>query len=237
MRWRPVVAVLAVAAFAACDSGTPPPAAVPSPRPSPTTEVPGAVTARCEGVPKAVEGLTAHLDGDDEPEFVFHDWIRGWAVLGVCTSTGDVETIPGVGQSELLELADIEGDGHDEIFFGATTILAAHFSLAVFRDGELQAVTTKRGSPVSLVDGLDVSRDDSPEAGAIGCEDADGDGVGEIVQVLVRRTGDALAWSRRAFELDATSLREVASETGTLAGEADESTWAQRAAELTESCF
>jgi hypothetical protein len=161
-------------------------------------------TASAEGDCERRDTVRADVDGDGAADRVFHAWIRDRAVLGVCTAAGDTDRMRGVGQAELLQIVDVEGDAADEIFYGGTTAAAQLFSVAVFSQGDLRRVLTPGSDPFVLVDGADPGTltTTTPAGGAVGCPDLDDDGAAVIVQVTVTARGRRnLQWSLAGYEI------------------------------------
>lgn len=148
--------------------------------------------------------IPADLDSDGRKDFVYYAWSAKGAILGACMSDGSFHKVATPGQTELLSAVDIEADGRDEIFYGGTTAAARMVSVAVVANQTLGTVAFGQRNPVVLVDGLDPGFWGSrkkPSGGGFGCEDADGDGVADLVQVSVTARADYLTWTRRTFEI------------------------------------
>lgn len=125
----------------------------------------------------------ADIDGDGVSDQIVHKFNEE-AVLQVCLADGSKDSMPGLGMAEFIEVADIQGDGRSEIFFGATTaaLLAVH--IAVWHEGRLRAVELEDGRHLELRRGslsFDAARNQPESLATWGCEDLDGDGVDELV--------------------------------------------------------
>lgn len=179
--------------------------------------------ARVNAPPSECAGkhpVEADADGDGRVDFVFHEWLgppnaKGGAVLGVCTADGRFDRRPGAGQAEVLEIADVEGDGRDEIFYGGTSASARIMSIAVFRGGALERVRARGGEVLLLLDGLG----EGPSAGAVGCEDRAGDKATELVQVRVRPLARRYRWTRRSYDIKGRTAVVVRRDSGFLPNE------------------
>lgn len=166
----------------------------------------GAVGRSCRG---RAEALRADVDGDGRLDTVW----RGQSaissvVVGLCTAAGataEVE-VGGMGEGD-FETIDIEQDGRAEIFQGTTTVSQHVSEVLRYLDGDLFVV-----DGFFLVDGL--SRLETPESEVVeawGCEDADADGVRDLVTVAVSRTHDAAIERRRGYRLQGRSAVAVSS--------------------------
>lgn len=184
-------------------------------------KLPGKARPPCKGLHPA----RADVDGDHRADFVYHEYIRGRAALGVCTATGSSDRVPGAGQSELLEIIDVESDGRDEIFYGGTTAAARISSVAVFTHGRIKTVVLRGNGRLILVDGLDpgVDREEEPGAGAIGCEDVTEDGQDELIQVSVVAHDDSWRWTRTAYAIERSMAVEAKRESGERANDPERS--------------
>ena len=182
--------------------------------------------------------VAAYIDDDGRPDLVFHDWVDNRAVVGVCTQRS-ADTMPGLGQAEVLQVIDVEGDGREEILYGATTMSAEHLAVAVVVDGELHAVRDGEGRRLVLLSGLEVLRGIgrfASHVGVFGCDDRDDDGIDDLVQVMVFRRAGSVEWTSTAYSLASGKARAVASAAGMLEGTPAPETWAESAAALVTSC-
>lgn len=166
----------------------------------------GAVGRSCGG---RAEALRADVDGDGRLDTVW----RGQSaissvVVGLCTAAGataEVE-VGGMGEGD-FETIDIEQDGRAEIVQGGTTVSQQLSEVLRFLDGQLVVV-----DGVLLASGS--TRLDAPESEVVeawGCEDADADGVRDLVTVAVSRMHDAAIERRRGYRLQGRSAVEVSS--------------------------
>ena len=101
--------------------------------------------------------LAADLDGDGRADLVYHDFVRGKPELGVCTAADSRLTIPGIGQSELLEVIALSAHGRHAILFGATSISAQFYEVAVIVHDRLTKVQLPGGAPLTLTNGLELA--------------------------------------------------------------------------------
>jgi hypothetical protein len=167
-------------------------------------------------------GIQADVDGDGSEDFVYHEWVGDGPVLGVCTASGRRDKIDGKGQAELLFVVDVERDGRDEILYGGTSAVAQLASIAVFTQEGLEEVLGSDGKPLVVVSGIvaDVSEEGGPATDlAWGCEDTDGDGQPELVQVTVKPVDGSLDWTREAFRIEGASASLVSTESGRMEGQ------------------
>jgi hypothetical protein len=162
--------------------------------------------------------VRADVDGDGLSDLVFHDWIKGAAVLGVCTGDGQIDTRPGAGQAELLRIIDVQPDGRDEVLFGSTSVSARYFQVAVFRRGKLRRVLRPQGKPLTLVKGIEVGASgatDRRTGKAFGCKDMTCGKNKEVVQASAwRRSSGRFQWRREAFSIRGASAKRVLVESG-----------------------
>jgi hypothetical protein len=161
------------------------------------------------------ETLRADVDRDSRRDLVYHDWIRGAAVLGVCTGDGRTDRTAGSGMTELLQIIDVQRDGRDEIFYGGTTATARYFDVAVFRRGNLRRILHPKGKPLALVEGIKIATRDGAErriGKAFGCQDTVGDRTREVVQSNAWRktkSSGRFRWRRVSFRVRAASAKRV----------------------------
>jgi hypothetical protein len=166
------------------------------------------------------ETLRAHVDRDSRRDLVYHDWIRGRAVLGVCTGDGRTDRKAGLGMTELLQIIDVQRDGRDEIFYGGTTAVAHYFDVAVFRRGNLRRVLRPKGKQLTLVEGIEFATRGGTErriGKAFGCQNTANGRTKEIVQSAAWRTkkgSHRFRWRRMSFRVRAASARRVLVEWG-----------------------
>jgi hypothetical protein len=161
--------------------------------------------------------VTAELDGDGRPDLVSHAWVDDHAVLAMCTASGTVETTDGRGQTEVLQVIDVEPDGRAEVLFGSTTMSAAITSIAVLRNEQI-VVLAPPGTPYfDLQDGaLELDDAGTPTAtAAFGCEDVVGDSRRELIQVVATYSATGVRWSKEAYEIDGAVVRSVHHDEGT----------------------
>lgn len=158
------------------------------------------------------ETVSAEVDGDKLRDRVYHAWIRGGPVLGVCTGDGRTDQMPGSGMSELLRIIDVQNDGATRFSMGGTTVSAEYFDVAVFRRGKLRQVLRPKGTPLLLIKGTVVD----PDRGkAFGClNTARGKGR-KLVKASDRRTsGGPFKWTRASFRLEDASAKRILIESG-----------------------
>ncbi len=126
---------------------------------------------------------------------MFHSWVKGQALVGVCTAAGEKDSRPGLGMSELLSIIDLDGDGKDEVFFGATGITSGAYEIARFLGGRLRLVRGPIGrEPMMVREGAEI--DHRIIGRAFGCEDLDEDGTANLVQVTTRFQTEDVRWKR-----------------------------------------
>jgi hypothetical protein len=199
VRRSPIYVVLAVS-LAACISSVPPSPSDSSRSPVRSTNAANP-SRECDGH----LGFAADLDGDGWTDLVYHDYVRGNPELVVCTAAGSRLTIRGIGQSELLEVIALPGDGRHAILFGATSISAQFYEVAVIVHDRLTKVRLPGGAPLTLTNGLELGESKGVRAGAFGCEESDTD---ELVRVSVTRSAGRFIWHRRwSGKMPTTSVR------------------------------
>jgi hypothetical protein len=165
--------------------------------------------------------LTADIDGDGLPDLVYHDWIDDiiGPMLGACTAAGGFSEIPGKGQSEIFQVADLTGDGRDEIIFGGTSVSLGFSSVAVWVDDGLHEVTRRGGGELVLMEGQEFGGAGTLQVDlAWGCEEVEGSDLREIVQVRVRSSSDSgpARWTRVGYRLENSTVRIVSRSRGRL---------------------
>lgn len=220
MRIRVLSAVIVLVGVAACGGGDSAPSEASS-------------GSRLDTAADACRGddvLRVDVDGDREDDAVYHRSSTGQPVLGVCTSSGLRDEIDGAGMAQILMAVDVQGDGRDEVFFGATTAGEGLMSLAVLDEGELTAVRRTEGDTLVLRSG----RPGPDSATAVGCEDLDGDGVGDVVQVEVTFDGETGEWATTGYRLTDALAEKIASEAGAVEGFSPNRH--ETAQQLTEPC-
>lgn len=178
------------------------------------------------------ETVRADVDGDDLPDLVYHDYLKRGAVLGVCTARGEVDRMMGAGQTEILEIIDVEEDGRDEIFFGGNTCCVGIVSVAVFRTGKLWAIRLSDGNELLLEEGFGPHHG-NPAGFAYGCEDTVGGSNKELTQVVVTRRGRAFYWTKVSYDLRRDRAVLVNNESGERRARGDVALAARR---LTSEC-
>ena len=181
--------------FVACDPSTedasPRPSGTPSGSPVPTPEREG--PHECRGH----EALQAEVDGDDRPDLVFHSIVDGEARVGVCTGRGSFSSIAGLGQAEMLDVVDVQGDGIDEILFGSTTVAMEYLRFAVWVDDRLKVVSLSNGSAFQVHQGAPFPEEATYTFYRTSCERTRlpfGDLYGDVVEVTVVRSEPTLGW-------------------------------------------
>jgi hypothetical protein len=192
---------------------------------------PTAISPSCAGR----STIAAEVDGGGARDLVYHEWVHDRAVLGVCLGNGKAATIEGAGQAELLGVVDVNADGRDEILYGATSLSASLLEMAVWIDGPLHRVTLPDGDALVLTDGVEFG-EERRTASAFGCVAQDGANGGDVASVTVEETKDGLRWMRVVYALNAASVTEVGSESGTAPGPSDVATMQDLARSLTSPC-
>jgi hypothetical protein len=179
-----VVVVGMAAMLTACPTSSPESRGPDIPARSSSTT--GAVSTTITSVPPACrphgpfpEDLP-DVDGDGRRDFAYHAYVNGEPQLGVCTASGSEDVLPGSGMTEEFGWVDLEPDGREELLYGGTTVSAGFENVAVFLNGQLVEVRTSDGEMLTLASGVFDEEDL-----AWGCEDHDGDGIREFVQVTV----------------------------------------------------
>lgn len=178
------------------------------------------------------ETVRADVDGDDLPDLVYHDFSqRQGAMVGVCTARGETDQIAGLGQAETLYIIDIEPDGQDEIFFGATGMASEGLNVAIFVSDGLRRVHLAGGRPLYLERGY---RNFHGDMGlAYGCEDTVGVSDNELTQVVVTRRGRTFHWTKASYDLQRDRAVLVNNESGERRARGDVAVAARR---LTSEC-
>jgi len=200
------------------------PAPAPSAAPSATPEAcpPAGDVA---GFPDDFQGpMTGDVDGDGLPDEV---WVDGGGPetqpprIAVRTAQGAVSALEfdtrRPWEDRLAGVADADGDGRAEIFVRHTTAgpggvsSSDVVSVAVFRDCAPAFISNVEGRDYqfAIVEG-DLSR-----RSAVGCVDADGDGVLDLVGVQSQELADGThAFTRTIVEIDGTRATNGATDTG-----------------------
>jgi hypothetical protein len=177
--------------------------------------------------------IAADVDGDGERDLVYHQWVDDRAVLGVCLGNGATGTMEGAGQAELLGILDVNIDGRDEILYGATTVSASYVEMAVWIEGALRQVTLLHGDALVLANGVEIGPEGTT-ALAFGCDTQDS--VGDIASVTVGEWPDGLMWVRVVYALNAATVTEIGSESGTVPGSSNVATMQDLARSLVPAC-
>lgn len=157
--------------------------------------------------------VVADVDGDGREDQVFHSWVKGQALVGVCTAAGKKDSRPGLGMSELLQIIDFDGDGRDEIFFGSTGITIGSYEVTRFLRGRLRLVRGPLGGePMVVRQGAEFTN--RMVGRAFGCEDIDEDGTANLVQVTTRFQGQDVRWKRTWYSVRGASAERVGHDGG-----------------------
>ena len=186
------------------------------------TPGPPATTEACTGE----EVIAADLDGDGQPDQVYEGWVddqgeptdpgMGDYHLTVCTAAGKAASITGVGNGETIRAIDIEPDGRAELLVGGTTASAVHLDLVVLVDDQLQPVREEGSDGTVLAERVTVTEGQA-EAGpatAYGCEDMNGDGQRELVQVKAFFEDTEVTWAKEGYEVAGAVLGDSYSDAG-----------------------
>jgi hypothetical protein len=105
----------------------------------------------------------------------------------VCTAAGVEGTLAGLGRAELLSLADLDGDGADEVLFGAVSDVGATYRIARVVGDEFGLVQFAGGPlEVSFGGGADVGT-----VRTLSCETRPGAPIGAQLEILTL-TADAV---------------------------------------------
>ncbi|MGH8992984.1 MAG: hypothetical protein ACRDZ7_15865 [Acidimicrobiia bacterium] len=177
-----------------------------------TTTTAAPATTRC-GQPASDTGRDseADFDGDGRLDTAYHrertDGSGLWD-MGVCLATGQSDDIE-IGPFEGVFYGhDLDGDGRAELVYGGTSAIQQLDLVAVFVDGQLRPV---EGSDLLLASGP--LADGSGQGW--GCDDIDGDGRREVIQVTVKREGTTARWTKEAYRLAGVTMPLVRTWTGT----------------------
>lgn len=165
------------------------------------------------------------IDGDGREDHVSSRWASAtkdsW--LDVCVGGRKLITRDMLGATAEAgtPLVDVEPDGKKEIFYGGTTISSAIFSVLVLQGGGLKIVRRTPGDPLydEVYDELTVESGVGPprRGFAIGCEDVDGDGARELIQVTVTKTGPGVArYIKDAYQLQGVRAKVIDRNRGTI---------------------
>lgn len=164
----------------------------------------------------------AHADvtGDGRLDRVFHQWIDGTAVLGICTADGVVDSIAGRGQTEIGGAIQLDPAGKAVLIAGGTSVSWGGFDVAVVEDGRIRYVDLD-GEPLTLWEGSRgaiLDRNETNVGGAYGCEELTGDGVLELVRVEIVRgaEGEPATWEKRGYRIDGAQATQVFADGGTI---------------------
>ncbi len=127
-------------------------------------------------------------------------------LLGVCLADGRSDEVD-IGIAEgAFYASDLNGDGRSEIVYGGTSVSQQIDTFAVVIGGRIHLV-----DEASFSSGLLGSEDTGQHWG---CEDIDGDGRREIVQVTVRRHGSRVGWTKEIYRLTGATLTPLTTRTG-----------------------
>lgn len=166
-------------------------------------------TLACDD-PAVVQGR-ADIDGDGVDDTLAY--VAADMQLVACTGSGETDRLAWSGMGEAFTLADIEPDGRTEVFFGGTTVTAAGFDLATWRNGHLAAVTTGDGTRLGVwygIQGWNDRTDRAVEYDEWGCQDVDDDGIRELVTAHAAEIGDdGYTVTYMAYRLDGSTAIEV----------------------------
>jgi hypothetical protein len=160
--------------------------------------------------------VEAEVDGDGLSDRVSFTYLapRG-AVLTVCTAAGAVAELKAPGMGEWLAVADVEPDGRAEMFPGGTTAFSLLMDVMVFLDDGLHYVELADGQPLQLASRRDLRSEQLGPGKSVGCLDADGDGVRELLDLSYWEEGDSVRWNRVAYRLEGVWALEVRVDQGT----------------------
>ena len=230
MRRLPVYIVLAVS-LAACTSSVHQSTSVSPRSPSRSTHA-AHPSLECDGH----LSLAADLDGDGRTDLVYHDFVRGNPELGVCTAAGSHLTIPGIGQSELLEVIALPADGRHVVLFGATSVSAQFYEVAAIVRGRLTKLRLPGGAPLTLTNGLELGESKGVMAGAFGCRESDSDDQLDLFRVSVTRSSDRFLWHREAFVIQGAAATPRSAVSGVTPATGGNPAMLELARSLTEPC-
>lgn len=209
-------------------SGTQPPSTGPGgtvPATSPTSVPTGdpAVTCDAPEGSGSAGGVAGDIDGDSRADLVRHavDPATGTAAVEVCpsTATGGF-TFAGLGQGELLELADLTGDGVFDVVYGSTAALARSSQVITMRAGVPVVVATEEGSALVLTDGWPEGLAPDGPRMAWGCDEAGGLPALITLELHIATGAPDITGTWAAWRLDDAVARLV--ETSEVTGSAGE---------------
>ncbi len=127
--------------------------------------------------------------------------------LGLCLATGDSDEME-IGPFEGVFYGhDLDGDGRAELVYGGTSASQQLDLLMAFTDGRLRPT---EGPDLLLASGPTYGKGQ-----AWGCDDIDGDGRREVIQVTVRPHETGAQWTKEAYHLTGATIELVKTETRT----------------------
>jgi hypothetical protein len=175
--------------------------------------------------------IRADIDGDGRADRVAHRWDRslGHAILEVCTAAGGYDSADGMGQAEALHVFDIDGDGVEELAPDSNTAVLSFVEVVRFISGKLRRVSLASRRNVVLLDGFQ-----NGGAEAAGCDDVDGDGDDELIQIRVVKRASDYRYRRDVFSVSGTSAVRTMTDRGDIEGHGSDFAVAHR---LVEPCW
>lgn len=139
----------------------------------------------------------------------------GGPAVVVCLGSGATDMVRVGGMGEIFGVGEGPGD-QPVVWTGGTTVSAAYSSPMVVEDGRLRFLRTAEGDTLTLRDGYEGVEPPDGDVGASGCDDVDGDGEEEFVQVVVTVSDDQLVWTRTGWNLVDAGVVEGVSDSGTM---------------------
>lgn len=152
------------------------------------------------------------FDGDRRADEAFERNGPAGLVLGVCLAGGGLHEAEVVQAEGSFDAIDLDGDGRSEVIYGGTTVSQGVDCVAVLVGGRLVLVDHCFASGPLPAEGV---------GQAWGCEDVDGDGRRELLQVTVRDGRAKATWSKEIFRLEVDRLVLLRTVRGELSKEGD----------------